>query len=188
MSNLTDNMVSRSSATASSYTAEAKELITLNKKLMAFKKTDMADQVDLVEYESLLTERLSHLPTLKPVPGALKGYGNRKHPVYKYYHFHPAVDMPNKTGTPIKAAGAGRVTESSYNKSAGYYITISHGNGFTTTYMHCSKLLADVGDVVAKGEKIATVGNTGTSTGAHLHFEVRLYGNPLDPKSIILES
>jgi len=93
MSNLTDKMVSRSSASVSSYTSEAKNLIELNKKLLAFKKSDLAGRVDLNEYESLLTERLSHLPTLKPVPGPLSGYGYRYHPIYRYYHFHPAVDM-----------------------------------------------------------------------------------------------
>jgi len=188
MSNLTDKMVSRSSASVSSYTAEAKNLIELNKKLLAFKKSDLAEKINLTEYESLLTDRLAHLPTLKPVPGSLSGYGYRYHPVYRYYHFHPAVDMSNPSGTTIKAAGAGKVTEATYGRTQGYYVTINHGNGFTTTYMHCKKLNVSVGDVVEKGDKIATVGNTVTSTGSHLHFEVRLYGEPLNPKNMILES
>lgn len=188
MSNLTSKMVSRSSASASSYTTEAKNLISLNKKLMAFKETEYAKRVDLTEYETLLTDRLDHLPTLKPVPGALSGYGYRRHPVYGYYHFHPAVDMSNPKGTPIKAAAAGKVTDASYHSGAGYQVVINHGNGFTTTYMHCSKFYVSEGDYVDKGDKIAAVGNTGTSTGSHLHFEVRLYGNPINPKSIILES
>ncbi|MBP1757170.1 MAG: peptidase [Firmicutes bacterium] len=187
MANLTDKMVSRSGASESSYTTEAKNLISLNKKLLAFKKTDMAKEVDLTEYENLLTKRLAHLPTLKPVPGTLSGYGYRRHPVFHYYHFHPAADMPNKTGTPIKAAGAGKISESGYSRTEGNYLTINHGNGFTTTYMHCSKLYVSTGDVVEKGDKIAAVGNTGTSTGAHLHFEVKLYGSPVNPKSIVLE-
>lgn len=188
MSNLTSKMVSRSSASASSYTTEAKNLISLNQKLLAFKETEYAERINLTEYESLLTDRLDHLPTLKPVPGTLSGYGYRRHPVYGYYHFHPAVDMSNPKGTPIKAAGAGKVIDASYHSGAGNQVVINHGNGFTTTYMHCSKFYVKVGDYVEKGDKIAAVGNTGTSTGSHLHFEVRLYGNPLNPKSIVLES
>lgn len=188
MANLSDNMVARSSSSISSYTKEAKSLIDLNKKLLSFKKSDLAEKVDLTEYESLLTDRLSHLPTLKPVPGALSGYGYRYHPVFRYYHFHPAVDMSNPSGTTIKAAGAGKVTEASYSKTQGNFIVINHGNGFTTTYMHCKKLNVSVGDRVDKGDKIATVGNTGTSTGSHLHFEIRLYGEPINPKTMILES
>lgn len=188
MSNLTTKMVSRSSASASSYTTEAKNLISLNKKLLAFKKTELAERIDLTEYEDLLTDRLDHLPTLKPVPGALTGYGYRRHPVFGYYHFHPAADMSNPKGTPIKAAGAGKVIDASYHRGAGNQVVISHGNGFTTTYMHCSKFYVKVGDYVKKGEKIAAVGNTGTSTGSHLHFEVNLYGSPVNPKAIVLES
>lgn len=188
MANLTDKTVSRSGASESSYTAEAKNLISLNRKLLAFKKTDMADRIDLTEYESLLTSRLEHLPTLKPVPGALSGYGYRRHPVFHYYHFHPAADMPNPTGTKIKAAGAGKISAAGYSSTEGNYLTINHGNGFTTTYMHCSKLFVSVGDTVKKGDKIAAVGNTGTSTGSHLHFQVELYGSPVNPKSIVLES
>jgi len=96
--------------------------------------------------------------------------------------------MSNPSGTTIKAAGAGKVTEATYGRTQGNYVTINHGNGLTTTYMHCKKLNVSVGDVVEKGDKIATVGNTGTSTGSHLHFEVRLYGEPLNPKNMILES
>lgn len=188
MSNLTDKMVSRSGITTTSYTTEIKNLITLNNKLMAFKKTDMAKEIDLSEYEELLTSRLSYLPTLKPVPGPLAGYGKRKHPIFGYSQFHPAADMSNKTGTTVKAAGSGKVSEAGYDSSRGNYIVINHGNGFTTTYMHNSKLNVKKGDAVHKGDKIAAVGNTGNSTGAHLHFEVRLYGNPVDPKSVVLES
>ena len=188
MSNLTDKMVSRSDRTTINYTTEIKNLISLNNKLIAFKKTETAKKIDLTEYEELLTNRLSHLPTLKPVPGALAGYGNRKHPIFRYSQFHPAADMPNKTGTPVKAAGSGKVIEAGYNSSRGNYIVINHGNGFTTTYMHNSKLYVSKGDTVQKRDKIAAVGNTGNSTGSHLHFEVRLYGEPVDPKSIVLES
>ena len=79
------------------------------------------------------------------------------------------------------AAAPGKVIISRYSSSAGYYISIDHGGGLCTVYMHCSKLLVDVGDVVAGGELIAKVGSTGISTGPHLHFGVSLNGTYVSP-------
>ena len=97
---------------------------------------------------------------------------------------HAGVDLAAKTGTPIYAADNGVVTVSEHkNNGYGMMITIDHKNGFITNYAHCSELLVKVGDVVKKGDLIAKVGNTGRSTGPHLHFEIRLDGvakNPYD--------
>ncbi len=97
---------------------------------------------------------------------------------------HAGVDLAAKIGTPIYAADNGVVTVSEQkNNGYGKRITIDHKNGFITTYAHCSELLVKVGDVVKKGDLIARVGNTGRSTGPHLHFEIRLNGvakNPYD--------
>ena len=97
---------------------------------------------------------------------------------------HAGIDVGAKTGTPIYAADNGIVTEAMYkNNGYGNFIAIDHGNGFITYYAHCSELKVSAGDVVAKGDLIATVGSTGRSTGPHLHFEIRLNGatqNPLE--------
>jgi murein DD-endopeptidase MepM/ murein hydrolase activator NlpD len=187
MTNLTEKMVSRSSPTLTSYIQEAKNLIALRRKLTNFEKTPTAAEIDLTEYKAAINNRLSRIPTLKPISGSLDGYGYRTHPVFGYRHFHPAVDMGAKTGTPIKAAGAGTVIVATYNRYSGNYVKISHGNGFTTAYLHCSKLYVKVGDRVSKGSVIAAVGNTGTSTTPHLHFEIRFYDNPVNPRLIIME-
>ncbi|MGI6334674.1 MAG: M23 family metallopeptidase, partial [Saccharofermentanales bacterium] len=159
----------------------------LSYKLRNFLKTGTADEIDLEPYKKEIARRLSHLPTIKPISGKFNGYGYRTHPIFGYWHFHPAADVGAPRGTKIKAAAAGRVTVASYNWSAGNYVTINHGNGFTTTYMHCSKLLVRYGQYVEKGETIALVGNTGTSTCPHLHYELRFNGDPVNPKSMIME-
>ena len=93
------------------------------------------------------------------------------------------MDLAVPTGTPIRAALPGTVTASKYNAGGyGYYVMIDHGNGLSTLYGHCSKLLARVGQAVEAGDIIALSGNTGRSTGPHLHFEVRVSGERTDPR------
>ena len=187
MANFNTQLISRSSGSVSSYVEEAKNLINLQNKLYAFKQTPEAEEIDLTEYENAISQRLNSLPTKRPSSGSLRGYGTRVHPIYGYRHFHPGVDMTASTGTPIYAAGAGTVTTATYGRSQGNYIVINHGNGFTTVYMHCSKLLVSAGQYVEKGQHIAAVGSTGASTGPHLHFEIRLYGEPLNPTTMIMQ-
>ncbi len=99
---------------------------------------------------------------------------------------HNGIDMSASVGTAIYAADNGTVTYSEYNNGGyGYLMKIDHGNGLETCYAHCSELLVPAGTVVAKGDIIAKVGNTGRSTGAHLHFEVRLNGTPIDPMTYL---
>ena len=99
---------------------------------------------------------------------------------------HQGIDLAAQTGTPVYAADNGIVVESQY-KSNGYgnIIKIDHQNGFVTYYAHCSSLYANEGDVVAKGDLIATVGSTGRSTGPHLHFEIRQNDVPQNPYNYI---
>ena len=187
MSNLSDKQVSRASPTVANYCQEAKNLISLSRKLKAFEKTATASEIDLSDYKAAIDKRLLKLPTLKPIPGRLEGYGTRIHPVYGYRQFHPAVDIGAPTGTPIKASASGTVFEVGKSSSAGNFLKISHGNGFTTAYLHCSKIYVRAGARVVKGDVIAAVGNTGTSTTPHLHFEIRYYDTPVNPSQIIMQ-
>lgn len=106
------------------------------------------------------------------------------HRITQYYHWgHHAIDIGDKTGTPIYAAEAGKVERAGWNTGYGYNIIVNHGNGIKTLYAHASKMLVQAGDSVARGETIGLVGSTGWSTGPHIHFEVRLNGikqNPLN--------
>ncbi|MBS4534426.1 peptidoglycan DD-metalloendopeptidase family protein [Clostridium sp. D2Q-14] len=111
-----------------------------------------------------------------PVNGRLTSpYGDRGS------GFHTGIDLAASTGTTIKASDNGIVRFAGYNGSYGYMILIDHGNGYSTRYAHCSKLYVSNGQKVAKGESIAAVGNTGRSTGPHLHFEVLVNGNHRNP-------
>lgn len=98
---------------------------------------------------------------------------------------HTGVDLRNPKGTPIKAADDGVVTFASYSGSYGNIVKLSHGNGMETWYAHCDTMSVSVGQVVSKGEVIATVGITGRATGYHLHFEVRKNGVPQNPMNYL---
>lgn len=100
---------------------------------------------------------------------------------------HKGVDIGAPQGTAIKACAAGTVTVSSvgYNGGYGNYVIISHGNGIQTVYAHCNTLKVSVGQQVAQGELIATVGNTGRSTGPHLHLEIRVNGIAQNPQNYV---
>lgn len=98
---------------------------------------------------------------------------------------HTGIDVGAPTGTAIKAAAGGTVIFSGWKGTLGKLIVVSHGNGVQTYYAHCSSLLVSAGDTVSAGQLIAKVGNTGRSTGPHLHFEIRLNGYAINPQSYI---
>ncbi len=108
-------------------------------------------------------------------------FGWRIHPILGYAKFHNGIDFAAEAGTPIYAADTGTVIVAEWYGGYGYTVIIAHGNDLTTLYAHCSELYVQAGQVVQKGEVIAAVGSTGFATGPHLHFEVRLRGEPIDP-------
>lgn len=111
------------------------------------------------------------------------GYGWRIHPIYGTRKFHKGTDIGVPTGTPVHAAADGTVIVSTNQpKGAGLYISIDHGNGVVTKYFHNSKLLVKAGDKVKAGQVISYSGNTGASTGPHLHFEFWVNGATVDPR------
>lgn len=117
-----------------------------------------------------------------PASGRITSYfGVRERPTAGASTYHKGIDIGAPTGTKIVAAKGGTVVTASYQVAAGNYIMISHGDGIYTVYMHCSKLLVSVGDVVSQGEEIALVGSTGVSTGPHLHFGVSVGGDYVNP-------
>lgn len=117
-----------------------------------------------------------------PIKGRLSsGFGMRVHPILHRRKMHTGLDLGAPTGTPIKAAGGGRVVFAGWKNGYGKTIIIDHGGGLATLYAHCSQLLAANGEFVMEGQVIAKVGSTGFSTGPHVHFEVRKNGDPKDP-------
>ncbi len=131
---------------------------------------------------------LAATPSIWPVHGwVTSGYGLRISPFSKRRRFHAGVDISTRRGTPIVAPAAGVVTFAGREGSFGRMVAINHGRGIVTRYAHLDKIKVKVGQKVARGEVIATVGNTGRSTGPHLHYEVLLSGVPTNPMYYILD-
>ncbi|MDO4811569.1 MAG: M23 family metallopeptidase [Eubacteriales bacterium] len=117
-----------------------------------------------------------------PCYGSITDYfGYRSAPTYGASTYHEGIDISNSYGTPIYASDGGTVTRSSWFSGFGYYIEISHGNGFSTSYGHNSTLLVSAGEHVYKGQLIAYMGSTGISTGSHCDFRIYVNGTPVDP-------
>ena len=113
-------------------------------------------------------------------------FGMRVHPVYKYQLMHNGIDMACPQGTPIYATRAGTITRAAYQAGgAGYYVSINHGDGFGSIYMHMTNYVVSAGQQVAAGQLIGYVGSTGVSTGPHLHFGVSYAGTYVNPMAYI---
>lgn len=133
-------------------------------------------------------DMLRHLPAIPPVEievmkrANLSSYGMRIHPITKVRTMHEGMDFSARTGTPIYATGDGRVTFAGRDNSGyGMYVIIDHGYGYKTLYGHMSKILIRRGRKVERGEIIGHVGNTGRSSGPHLHYEVIVRGRKVNP-------
>ena len=134
--------------------------------------------------QSVLKETL---PTLYPVnvPYTSSSYGWRMDPIIGKRAFHEGVDFSAAHGEPIYATAGGIVLKAGKHGNYGNLVTINHGGGLQTRYAHISKILVKKGDIVKKEDLIAYVGNTGRSTGPHLHYEIRLNKKSLDPKQYL---
>ncbi len=113
------------------------------------------------------------------------GYGYRTHPISGVKTFHNGIDIAAPTGTGVYSYASGTVISVSQNNTLGKYIAIDHGNGLVTRYLHLSKFNVEKGDKVSTGDRIGSVGNTGYSTGPHLHFEVLKNGSYQNPWNYI---
>ena len=141
-------------------------------------------------YEHLEEQRnvLACTPTIRPVDGGYvsSSFGYRTSPFTNQKEFHKGLDISIQQGTPIIATADGVVSFSGKKGLLGNTIIIDHGYGFITRYGHAKKLLKKQGDSVKRGDVIAYVGNTGRSTGPHVHYEVQLNGVQVNPKRYIM--
>lgn len=129
---------------------------------------------------------LEHIPLAAPVEGVVSShFGLRKDPIDGLNRRHEGIDIAAPAGTPVAAAAGGKVVFSGSAGGYGNMVEILHHNGFMTRYAHNATNLVNVGDEVKAGQSIALVGSTGRSTGAHLHFEVRRDGKPVDPTLLL---
>ena len=142
------------------------------------------------ETESILLKQSvlkDTLPDLYPVNVGYNSssYGWRVDPFLGIRSFHEGLDFSAAEGDQIKATAAGMVIATGKTSDYGNYVKIKHGGGIETRYAHASKILVKKGDLVRKDEVIALVGNTGRSTGPHLHYEIRFNGRSLDPRKYL---
>lgn len=140
----------------------------------------------LVEAINLNSDRISHIPAIQPVSQEdmtqmASGYGWRVDPIYGTSKHHDGMDFAAPSGTSVYATGDGTVTLAGWNNAYGNCIDINHGYSYTTRFAHLSEILVRPGQKVKRGDLIGKVGNTGKSTGSHLHYEVRLKGVPQNP-------
>jgi murein DD-endopeptidase MepM/ murein hydrolase activator NlpD len=120
--------------------------------------------------------------TTEPIPQTLSsGYGWRDDPIRHTWRFHSGTDFPADYGTPVLAAGAGKVIFAGRYAGYGNCVQIDHGNGVVTLYGHMQRIQTKKDAIVAAGDRIGQVGSTGRATGPHLHFEIRLDNRPVDP-------
>ncbi|MBL8429791.1 MAG: M23 family metallopeptidase [Dechloromonas sp.] len=131
--------------------------------------------------EKRVKDRL--LPTIMPVKDATMGspFGHRNDPIAGLRSMHEGVDFSAETGTPVVAAADGVVLSAGYHSDYGNLIEVDHGEGLTSRYAHLSRMDVKVGSLIKRGAQIGAVGNTGRSTGPHLHFEVRVLGVAQNP-------
>ncbi len=132
--------------------------------------------------------RMDHIPAIQPVLNKdlkrmASGYGWRVDPIYHIRRFHQGMDFSAPIGTDIFATGDGVITYAGWRQGYGETVEIDHGFNYATRYAHCSKIFAKKGKKVKRGDVIALVGNTGKSTGPHLHYEVHYNKKPVDPRN-----
>lgn len=151
----------------------------------ANKKTvDFKELINKLEKKKNL---LAATPSIKPVEGWItSGFGYRKSPFTGKKDFHAGIDISNRKGTNILATANGKISFAARKSHYGNLITIDHGYGKATRYGHLKKILVKRGQKVKRGDVIATLGNTGKSTGPHLHYEVLINGAPVNPLKYIL--
>ena len=143
---------------------------------------------DLIEMARTQENRMDYIPAIQPVMNkdltrVASGYGVRIDPVYHVRRMHTGMDFTAPTGTDVYATGNGTVTFVGWKQGYGNTVVIEHGFGYSTLYAHLYKQLVRTGQKVKRGDIIALAGNTGKSTGPHLHYEVRQQNHPIDPRN-----
>lgn len=140
-------------------------------------------------YEDLILKVDQEIKAIRPLPlgfpvratGFSSTFGARLDPLNGQEAFHEGIDLRGNPGAMVKATADGTVVEQGYNDDYGWYVRLGHDNNYTTLYAHNQKLLIRQGDKVVRGQTIALLGNTGRTTGPHLHYEIRRHNRPINP-------
>lgn len=151
----------------------AKKMDEISKTLIVQSKS-YEELMDLAESKSAM---MASIPAISPLNSknlskGISGFGSRMHPIYKIKKRHMGIDFASPIGTPIYATGDGKISEAGRERGYGNMVKIDHGYGYETLYGHMSRIAIKKNQKVKRGEIIGYVGNTGVSTGPHLHYEV----------------
>src|SRR5205085_9103992 len=147
---------------------------------LEFKTRNIEQQ--LRTYEIIMQRAVT--PSIWPVDGRLTdGFGDRHNPFGGYSsEFHTGQDIATNYGTPVTATANGVVTFTGFQNGYGQLVVIDHGGGLTTRYGHLSHIDANLGQNITRGDVVGRVGSSGRSTGPHLHYEIRINDEPVDPR------
>ena len=160
---------------------------TLVEELSTSVHTEEVEQQTLVHFLRSNKDTLLSTPSIWPVKGYLtSGFGWRSSPFTGQGKMHKGLDISNRIGTPIWAPARGTVTFAGLDGAYGNSMVIDHGNNIVTRYAHMQRIMVKVGDYVQRGDVIGMLGNTGRSTGPHLHYEINVGGVAVDPRRFIL--
>jgi len=131
-------------------------------------------------------DTIQDVPLGAPVPGVLTSrFGQRIDPINGKAAYHQGVDIRGRLGSDVKATAKGMVVVENYDKGNGRYVVLDHGNGFRTKYAHLKKSLVQKGDTVERGQAIGLVGNSGRSTGPHVHYEIHYDDKIVNPTRFV---
>jgi murein DD-endopeptidase MepM/ murein hydrolase activator NlpD len=175
-----------------SYVSTNSELPELGGKLQRLQLEGVETESELSKLHAYLIAKsavINATPSLLPIAGWLSStFGYRRNPYDGSYKLHAGVDIAAEPGTPVRAPADGMVIFSGYREGYGKVIVIDHGYGIRTLFGHNSSVCVGSGAKVKRGETISQVGNTGRSTGPHLHYEIRKNGVPVNPTTFFAKS
>jgi len=148
---------------------------------------ELADMSAAIARLDVLQTTLAAMPSGKPTaaPMLTSSFGYRRDPFNGHAAFHAGLDFPGRYGQPILAAAAGRIAYVGQRQGYGNVVEVDHGHGIMTRYAHLSGFTGRVGQQVERGQQVGRMGSTGRSTGTHLHFEVRLHDQPINPRRFL---
>ena len=165
-------------------TSELKALLEVQNQnisqMIAERKSSVSELLQVIGGQS---GTMAAFPDKWPVQGGeiSSPYGSRVGPIEGGYEWHQGIDIAVDFGAPVYASAAGKIEQAGWNGGYGRYVRINHGNGYESAYGHMSSLAVEAGQQVAKGEIIGFVGSSGYSTGPHIHYEVLVDGQAVDP-------
>lgn len=162
--------------------------VDLDTELKAIKTKIVRAEKEVAIKDSLYQKAVNAIPNIAPVQGKFSissAFGYRSHPIYRRIIHHDGIDLACPKGTPVLASASGIVEQAGWVKGYGNFIKIRHENGYVTVYGHLSSITVRKGEHVDKETIIGNVGNTGKSTGMHLHYEIVKNGKKINPESYL---